>query len=130
MKLIGTKTHSPGGANARRVKAGGIGIVSAVAELAAQIEEMRAAPQAVPADVAELVRAVYVFLQALLPDASREARQAVAELVVLELLRSRVESANKDACDTPETCGSDQDRDGRESRGARILEVPAAAERL
>ncbi|MGC8742069.1 MAG: hypothetical protein ACP5QZ_06845 [Candidatus Sumerlaeaceae bacterium] len=77
-----------------RAKSSGVGLVAAAAELASQIDELADEfhPQtAAPA----LARAVFLFLQALLPEAPRECRQAVAELIVLEIVRAALSQSGQ-----------------------------------
>lgn len=97
----------------------GVGLVAAAAELAASLEEWR--DRSADADKTPMIRAVYVLLRKLMPHASRPTVDAIAELMVLELVRDRL--ASEPVPD--EGCLGDAS-----SAGARIVDVRAMTNAL
>ncbi|MCX7625832.1 MAG: hypothetical protein N2Z21_06435 [Candidatus Sumerlaeaceae bacterium] len=93
--------------------ASGVGFVAAAANLAAALEEWRDEPA--QADKTAIIRAIYILLRKLIPHASRQAVDAIAELVVLELIRNRLVGGAENDGHGDETCSTDG--------SARIVDV-------
>lgn len=99
----------------------GLELVARATELARAIAPARLSGDARRA-LPELLRAVVLFLRALMPAARREALDAIAELTVLEILRSHLERPG----------GEVQDDAPAEAlrAGPRILDIPFRATAL
>ncbi len=111
-----TTQHHPGRRSGQAAECG-VEIVTAAAELARSLKSDAPAGQHVSPD---MVRAVYLFFRALLPEASRSAVDALAELTTLELLRRRFVAPDD---------GRAPEEDALQGKGAaRILDLYGAAE--